>query len=368
MRAAFLIGLMLLPSVWAAGLGMSPGRVEFTNLYVDGFAAEDALVSATQPDGLLVRASVEPASLGAWLTVEPAAFTVRGGQPQRLRITAEPGGVAPGVHEGTLLLRSELSAPIPAGDARSTVLPALAVPVRIEVTGEALVACDVGVKVLPVAEDGLLAVIVRLRNAGNVRLSPGMEVLLGEGDNILQDASFVMSALPGETIEEKRFIEHRLGQGSRWALVSAQECGEPVLVPFEVTGPRRAILQLEGVSAGQGWAGEYVPVTAVITNTHEAVVESTLIVELAMPDGGVQRLSERIRLEPGERQNLTLYFALQAGSYPAKAYLTREELQAAGEVTELLVVVRREPPVRVYLVLVVLLALAVLLLRAIRRR
>ena len=369
MRTAFIwamMSLFLLASVWGASIGVSPSEVVFEGLYVDGYAAPTLQVSTMDPY-VRVSVSVEPAEL-SWISVEPESFAVQHGRPALLTVRAEPAEVAPGNYSGSLVIHVEPSEPRLGEGTRSIVLPALRVPIRASITGEAILRCGLELTVPAVPEDGLLTLDLRLTNRGNVRLSPDVSVELGTEDTIEEHTTVNLSARPGETTERKEMVVHHLQEGNHWVLADPGPCGEAVFVPFKVSPPAGGLPTVESLEAGEGVRGQYIPMTAQLFNQNPFPVESTLVVDISSPAGEVQRVtSGPLRMASGERQNLTLHFRpLGAGSYRARAYLEMGALQSSD--VGRTITVHRNATARPYIILALLGASILLLLRGIARR
>ena len=306
-------------------LGLSPAELVFGSLYADGYGRQELVVSTASESALTVRFSFI-GDAGGWLRAVPSEVEVALGRPATVAVIAEPEGATPG--STTMMLQASVSsaggAPSSREGARSVVEQRYTIPVKLLITGQAQPGCSVAASIGPTEENHEMPFLVRVRNSGNVVLSPVAEAAILSGDEeLLSIHSFSLARLrPGEEALSREAVPHGLPAGRYWVFLSVAECGSFIVLPLAVTEEQPLIAEMESFFAAEKISsGDIVPLSLGVRNPHDRVVEMAAVVEVLAEDGTLREVrSERVRLSPGEEQELTLYVRdLSPGAYTLRA-------------------------------------------------
>ncbi len=345
-----LVGLMTLAAAPGAlaGIGISPVSLTYEDMLRDGYAENSLIVTSSLDNPIPVYGSrhgdiaewvhfstaeasgegfewdeggsAEPAAGGATGDAERTFLgTVGAGKPLIIPVVVTPpADAATGKYEGYLVIETGHLGTV-SDTMGSAIKLSLLNWVNVGITGEERRSCQIGGITLADTEPGMpLEVSLVVRNSGNVRLSPAVEVDIwdqSEEELLLSENLESQTVLPTTRKEQRFYMDHGLPVGQYWALVGVPECGFTTLLTFDVLPPGGIVDRgvLESVSS-EVWAlvGEIVPVRAVFTNTGQRSVTATFK-GAATADAGEGKVaalleSDAVVAEPGQSVELLAYF------------------------------------------------------------
>lgn len=323
---ALLLLLIAVGSVEAVTLGVNKGVISYDKVLQGGYAEDTVFVSTDNPEPQLVTYEFT-GDVADWFRIEPEneSFHISASGSQVIRVIVEPPEDAQtGNYTANLRLTSGLF-DTAQGDISTSVKGAFSIRLLVEVTGDEVVECVSGGYVIRDAEVGELPEFeLRVRNRGNVRLQPEMEIDVWD-----QSQTKLMATLteryPGRilpTTEQAfmRVLDLDLPRGQYWADIAVGPCDDGGLITFDILGQgeisdKGTLLRLES----QPWAeaGDIVPIKGVFQNTGETTVSAKLRATITK-DGKVIGIIESDPLSTGPGQIVTIeefYRPNTAGQY-----------------------------------------------------
>ncbi len=303
-----------------AGIGITPTSVTFEKVLRDGYA-ETTFIVTTSIDNDIPIYVRKYGDIQNWLhfpTMDSAGVVgyVRLDKPLIVSVVAmPPGDVGIGDYTGHIIIESGALGSV--GETiGSSIVVSLLSWTNVEITGEEIRSCQAGGIRIPETETNRpLEVSLVVKNSGNVRLYPEVEIDIWdqfEHELLLSETLTSEMVLPTTKGEQRFYLDHGLQPGQYWALVTVPECGMSELLTFDILPPGGVVDRgtLNSILSTV-WAlvGEIVPVTAVFTNTGERSVTAQFKGS-ALLNGKVVKLleSEEALVEPGESVELLMYF------------------------------------------------------------
>lgn len=311
--------LLLLPQVHA--LGVSPGRLSFSNVLPGGYAAADLLVSNPKPIPILLNVSARGDGAD-WLSLSLENQTLPPGGTTTLRVAINPPEDAePRTYALQLQFNSRPLEVQSKKGVASRIALSLTLPLSFSITSTRRPSCILGGFTLPDVEAGRpLRGAYMVKNDGNVRVTPRgtLTVTDATGATVYTLPVAGNELLPTTT---KRFSFHgaSLPEGSYDASLTLQ-CGTATAT-FTVHPPgtlatRGSFTLLSPVKDG---------VVARFANTGESAVEARFQ-GVVLHDGKVVRVveSDPLLVTPGESNTFKEFLSLPPGAYELRGAITYE--------------------------------------------
>jgi hypothetical protein len=303
--------------VWAASIGISPGRVEFDNLLKSGYA-ERTLTITTNSEQTIGGHFKITGEIKDWLRFQPntTTFELSGGKPYKLKLIIEPPpDVRRGNYSGSIEFVTDTAGKI-AGRAGGIIKTAVILMVRAEVTGDEVIKCRAGGFSFKDVEEGFpLELGLTVINDGNVRLKPTIAVDIWDQlqENLLSSRQLLgEEVLPTTEKKMLKLLPNDLDVGQYWVNLEVKECLTEDLLTFSVVekggiadkGKLQGILTKPVVSLG-----ETVEIIAKFANEGERVVYAKFRGTIRQDDRIVEVIeSEELVVPSGEVADFSVYF------------------------------------------------------------
>ena len=338
--------LVLMPLPVLAGMGVSPGSVDFRGMLRGGYYERYVTVSNPEEDDAVVNIGVE-GPVATWFITEPSKFTLPGKAFMLVKIIVRPPNDTPnGLHTGSILFASRPAAQEEFGGSGAQALSAVSVSAVVEVTDvEVLQLKDTVFGVPNTEECRPILVTASYRNTGNIRVVPRVHVDLytaerkllesadQTGDTVLPTQAGVTNMrLPFKTAE---FICLPIGRYVADVTVTGngQQMGQSS-VPFEIfsRGTLTVSGQLVEVTVpGNITLGETIKIEGVFKNTGQIPELSKLVAEVSQGGNVVGNVAgDELEVLSGGMEKLSAFYKPGSpGRYKLSSYVTYE-----GHVTE----------------------------------
>ena len=187
----FLFFLVFSNAVYA-GIGVSPGTINFDKMTRGGYAERTVYVSNPSEGDISISAGAE-GDIKDWLKVE-SGIIVKGKESYQLKIMITPPSDVPnGNYEGYVLVMGSPVAETGIEGSGAQVVSAVMIRANIEVTDKQIVNFDIrGISVLPAEECRPIYVRANLVSMGNIRTKGDFHVDIFDekGDKKLQEADY----------------------------------------------------------------------------------------------------------------------------------------------------------------------------------
>jgi hypothetical protein len=291
--ALFLVLLALTSGVAVAvNIGISPGIAVFSKMLRGGYASRAVVVSTSIAEPLTVHYEVY-GDVKDWIQVDVngSSFTISGQNPFRLKVMVRPpSDVQNGNYTGYIRIVTDKLGTLKEGTG-SVVKAAVNLQLRVEITGEEILACRAGAFSIPSVEVSYpIEVGYSIINDGNVRLRPHITVDIWDQlqENLVGSREFGDDSVL-QTEEEKfsKQILVELPVGQYWANINVAECGVSQMLTFSVLekGAIADSAELTEVKT-KAWAtvGEIVPITAIFHNTGSRSVFASFKGKISLGD------------------------------------------------------------------------------------
>lgn len=326
-KSVFLtVGIMLIlcSSCYAASLGISPGRIDLSGMYKDGYAEAEFLVSSASQNYVTVNARTE-GEIKDWIRLpDDKTFSVKMGEPRKIKIIViTPSDAKSGNYSGSVEFLAEEKNET--GTIGTVVKTGVIVPVNIEVTGKEIIKCIAGGLSLEKLEEGQpLRFSLLLQNRGNVRVMPKIETDIWTSDmkDLIESGTVTVDEiLPTKENEVRDEIFLKLIKSGQYKLsFSIDECNYLEILNLDVLekGSLKEKGELLGIMGkDSSKPGEIIPIKAEFKNTGETRVIAKFLGEIFLEGKSVDNMSsDNVYIEPGETVTLLSYYsAKKPGKY-----------------------------------------------------
>jgi hypothetical protein len=309
--------LLALSCVSAVNIGVSPGTAHFKKMLKGGYASRVVTITTSLEQPLTAHYEVY-GEVEDWVDIETnsSSFVLSRDEPYRMKIMMRPpSDVANGNYTGAIRIVTDHLGSL-GGGTGSVVRAAVTVQLRVEITGEQILACRSGGFSIPSVEIGFpLELSYTIINDGNVQLRPNIELDIWDQ---LQERLMHTQGLFGDLIlqtEQERItrtIPVQLPIGQYWASVRVEECDVSQLLTFSVLEKGSIEDDARFISLStKPWArvGDIVPVTALFENLGQRSVFATFKGRVTLDDQVIQVIeSDELQVSPGERMNFSLFY------------------------------------------------------------
>jgi hypothetical protein len=327
-----LVSLMLLTAVIlilsandsaAVGLSVTKASMNFDGVLKGGYA-EDIVYVGTDSDFDIPLSYETIGDVGPWIQFDPdlnssnITVFINKDSVQALKIIIQPPeDTATGNYTGGVrIITGTINRP--EGPYGSQLQAAFLIRIRVEVTGEERLSCNIGGVNIRDTEIGApLEFSMTVANNGNVRIRPSASI-----DFWNQDQTRIVSTktsnfnnlevLPTTSRVMSSVFENTLRIGQYWAYITVQPCDRSQLVSFSVV-EKGAIIDSGDLIRieNKPWAsiGEIVPITAFFRNTGPRIVSAKFKGVILRDNSLVENIdSDFYDVQPGEIINITEYF------------------------------------------------------------
>jgi hypothetical protein len=383
--------LILLPSLQAVSIGVSPGKVIINDLLRGGYAEKTVTISSSIDQEITAHYEVE-GEIKDWISFVPKdpTFIISKNKPYVLKIIVEPPSDAVvRAYSGQISFITDSMASVEGGIG-STVRAAIISTIELGMTDKQIVGCRGGGFSIPDTEVGMpLLFQADAFNEGNVRLEPvfmidiwdqAQERKVYSGE--LKGAA-VLPTTPGDYQLE---IPADLEKGQYWANVllrtsdvNEKSCWVSDFITFNVyeKGAVTDKGSLEKVST-KVWAnvGEIVEILATFKNLGTRTVDAKFTGTVSYDDEIISLLeSETLRVNPGETIDLVTYFTpARVGRYVinGKVLYNNKLTFEKGAVINVTKTAAAEPvkwiPILIYILIFVIIIFLLFKIRKERKR
>ncbi len=313
----FLILLAFAQSASALSIGVTPGRVSFSNMLKDGYAERTVRVTTNSLDEVVARMEIS-GELSSWVRTEPAdeTFRISSESPHELRIIVEtPPDARSDTYTGRLSFIVEGQGDI-AGRAGGIVKPGVIVNMDATVSDVEVRACISGGFSISDTEIGFpFDVSATITNDGNVRIRPRISYEIWDQNReriVLSGDFFSGEILPSTRKRVSRTVENSLDIGQYWAFISTDECGSSSMLTFSVVEKGGIVDRgtLERIEH-RSWvsAEENVEIKAIFRNEGPRTVYAKFQGNIRLDDRIVDVIeTDEISIAPDERGEFITYF------------------------------------------------------------
>lgn len=311
-------------TVSAVDIGLSPATAGFHKMLRGGYASRYVTLSTSIPQPLTAHYTVY-GEVKDWISldVNGTTFVLSRDEPFRLKVmVTPPDDIQNGDYSGYIRIITDKLGDLEGGTG-SVVRAAVSLQLKVEITGEEILACRAGAFSIPSVEVGYpLDVSYTVINDGNVKLKPRVEVDIWDQfrENLLySDEFFEETVLQTEQERITKRVVLELPVGQYWANLNVVECGISQLLTFSVL-EKGAIADDGDLLAvkTKPWVhvGEIVPITAMFRNNGDRSVFAVFRAGISYNDQ-IIHLIETSELEVAkyEYANFTEFFTPQ---YPGK--------------------------------------------------
>ncbi len=226
-------------SVSALNIGISPGKVYFSNVLREGYSERIVTVSTDTEDTLFASLKMQ-GNTQDWIKLEPNAtrFNLSRNRPYKLKIIVQPpSDVRTGNYTGSIEFITESVGDI-SGRAGAMIKTAVTLSLNTEVTGNEIIKCRAGGFVFSDAEIGQpLEISALVFNDGNVRLAPRISIDVWDQEQaqlLLTRELTGDETLPTTEARTRRSIPNSLKEGLYWANMKIPECNAESTTTFSV--------------------------------------------------------------------------------------------------------------------------------------
>ena len=326
-----LVLLLALPApVAATAIGVNRASIAFTDVLRGGFARESVVITTDSEEPVNAEVILQ-GDEQRWLNFSSRNFTFSRDRPYTLVVEVRPPIDAriDTYRVNMSVITGEL-ARSGGGKIGTSTRASLGVPVTIGLTGTQRLACLVSaVRLLDTERGQPLELRLSVRNAGNVRVDPAVEIevfdKLATTAIESRTATFGREILPTVTESTTLFFQFDLQADQYWASIRVPQCDGSEFVTFDTLEPGSIKDDGELIRIdAEPWAevGDIIPVTAVFRNNgiralrasfrgRISRVDDDSIVKVIQTDDGI--------IDPGVPADLETFFNPTApGQYVAQ--------------------------------------------------
>jgi hypothetical protein len=319
--AGTLIMLALcVPSVLSVSIGISPGRVDFSNILEGGYAEREVTIT-TDSEGIVFGHLAPHGEIQEWLSFRPnrTDFNTSRFEPYKLTIIIEPpADMQNGNYSGTLEFVADSVGSI-GGRAGGVVKAAVIMRLNSEISGFQIIECRAGAFSVADAEvDFPIEIGTRIINDGNVRLTPTLSVDIWDQEQrelVYSDELEGDEILPTTSGRVVRRLPNPLAIGQYWIDLGVDECATADTLTFSVVE--------KGGIADKGefrdifhkpWAvvGETVEFVAKFSNQGSRAVSAQFKGNIRYDDSIVEVIeTDEILIPSGQTGDFNIFFTPQ---------------------------------------------------------
>lgn len=335
--------IVIVMSQTALSIGISPGLLNFDNVFRGGYGEKTLTLSTGGDEDLFVVAKFE--GQGApWLTLQPNLVNARlkKDSPISFKVKLQlPPTVGTGCYNASLVVSTVSSENISAGGVSGAkFMPGLIVPIIINVTGEELLDYEVTRFTVGDAEkDELIEYSIVVKNKGNVMVTPNMtvEILSADKSKVITTAEVnAISILPStEGAIDGSLSSEGMKIGTYWLRLTPY-IRDRVLnkreVDFKIV--EVGTISLTGVFSDliipqKAVPGDKIKITAYFNNTCDKVLEAQSSCEVLVAGKLLDTVeSKTLRVSSGSVAELTSYFDVPSeGNYNFRCYIDYQNKQ-----------------------------------------
>lgn len=309
--------LAALSCVSAVNIGISPGTAHFNKMLRGGYASRIVTVT-TSLEGNVSASYTAYGEVKDWVHFENDgnSFIFSRDNPYKMKVMIRPpADVQNGNYTGSVRIVTGHLGNLEGGTG-SLVKAAVSLQLRVEITGEEIIACRAGAFDIPSIEVGYpVEVSYTIINDGNVQLRPHIEVDIWDQlqERLLHSTEFSQDmVLQTEQERITKTIDIQLPIGQYWASISALECGVTQLVTFSVLEKGSIDDDARLVSlTTKPWVhvGDIVPVTALFHNLGVRSVFATFKGTAVLDDQVIQLIeSDELQVPAGTVMNFSMFY------------------------------------------------------------
>ena len=323
---SMIIFLIALSSVSATGLSVNKAAMDFKNVLKGGYA-EDTVYVASDSDYDIPLSYQVLGDVKDWISFEPdinktnITLYISKTHGQTLKVIIQPPTDTPaGNYTGNVRVMTG-TFNRPEGPYGSQLQAAFMITIRVEVTGNQLLSCNVGGISIPDTEIGkVIEYSMTVVNDGNVRIRPNVSIDFWNQDQtklVMNKASNFNNQEILPTTSQLLFtnFDNTLRIGQYWAYATIAPCGRSELVSFSVVEKGSIVDNGELVRIeNKPWAsiGEIVPVIAYFRNTGVRPVSAKFKGVVLLDNRIVENIdSDYYDIAPGDLNNITVFFTPQ---------------------------------------------------------
>lgn len=309
--------LLLLSSVSAANIGISPATIYFKDVLRGGYAEKIVTITidSSEPTKVVLAPRGE---IAEWISFEKTEFEVSKNKPYYLKIILQPPTDVPnGNYTGFLRVTTSGKSESIEGQATGIINPALDLYLEVDITDIEYSSCrawDFSVQSAEKGDDVLFK--LKIYNEGNIRLSPTIKIDIWDQERteIVKQLEFSNEIVIPTTEEELNIYmdSSDLDLGQYWAEVSSIECYSSETLTFDVL--EEGALKAQGVLlsvTSPPWikVGDTTLIEALFENNGEKNVNARFKGEITLGNKIVQILeSEASLVDMGEIESFKFYF------------------------------------------------------------
>jgi len=231
--------LLLISSVNASVIGVSPSIVRFDNMLKNGYAERRITISTSIVEPVRAHFEVE-GEIAEWITLPKDEFVFSKDEPYIFTLIMQPNEDAKnGNYSGILRMTTDTLATVSAG-AGSSVIAQVGLLIYVEVIGDEIIECRAGAISITSAEiNDPFIVSTTIHNDGNVRLRP--QIIVDVWDKyetkIVFSHTFLGDQiLPTRSKELFKEVKNNLETGQYFAEVLVKECDVGHKTTFDIVG------------------------------------------------------------------------------------------------------------------------------------
>jgi len=357
-------------------IGVSPAILYYENMLRGGYAEREVTISNSFNDPVIIGVAAK-GEIKDWLDFE-GGFSVKQGEPARMKLIIRPPIDIPnGIYSGTIRFTSSSFGTVES-QIGSSIQASVEANIRITITDEQILACEIGSVLARSAEVGSPVVFsFSLKNGGNVRVNPSASLDIWDQDQINivkhfeQVGRVVLPTQRQEIVIQMPTDDLPIGQ--YWVDFTITECADSYqFLTFDVK--EKGSLETSGVLhniLNDVWVtvGDIVPITAVFENTGENQASAKFKGTIELEGRVIDLIeSEELLVLPGEKVDFVMFFTpKEDGRHIIKGkvfYGSKRTFESFG----VLNVLPRETNTALIVVLIVVLIAAIIIALIVLRR
>ncbi|MBN4049142.1 hypothetical protein JYT91_00845 [archaeon AH-315-M20] len=315
----FMIFIILVMPVYGVGIGLTPAKINITDVLRGGYAEASIKISTDSENNLSIIKSVDDSEIKEWLSFEPAgkSYIITKSSPLRLKVIVNPpSNIRNGVYRGRIRFSVGASGEFE-GSTGSIAIAAVASDLFINIVDTEILKCTMlGASVSNVEKGDNAEFIVNIRNEGNVIFKPKINIDIWDQsqENIIKTIEYDETEVKPTIKQDITVVVSTkdLDIAQYWAEVSAEECGQNKLLTFDVM--ERGTITTSGVLLAiknkvWSYVDEIITITAVFQNTGQKKVSAKFKGNIKLDNELIKILeSEELDVGVGEIVDFVMHF------------------------------------------------------------
>ncbi len=371
-------------NVFGVGLGVSPANLEFDNVLKGGYAQKILYVSTDSSYNVTINIE-RMDEVGDWLVFDDniTSFTINRDNPRYLKVQVyPPEDIISTNYTGSIrIVTSGLSGPNISDEGKSnTVLAAFLIRLRIGITGDQILSCNVGGISISDSEVSYpLKFSSIILNQGNVRVTPDVTLEIWDKfqEKIIRTREFTLSTvLPTEQVESFSEITNDLMDDQYWARINIPLCNVADTLTFSVVekggvNDKGEFLRIEAPVWSK--ANEIIPINAYFRNDGTRIITAKFKGDVKDSNGKIVKIidTDYVDINPNAVGELGSFFKpAKEGQYviSGKILFNKKITQTKEFILNINGVAPKDANEQPWLILIILVIIGLILLILIKKK